>query len=390
VSYVVEVRDGLNGLWTQVATVSAAKVGSNANYSQSANQFFYNDLVNQPTAYYRLFSVDSTGMRSAASTPFQPVIPPPTPVPGNFELPMTVADADTLLINGFSHIEVWASDDFGNSYNEITAATRTLPTITSYPAQTMFRMGGHGLKFRLDHGPETLVIFDIVIDYWTPQQVSDRINQVSPGRTTVNSAQEVVFTGVTPGRGGSIEITYCDAQDFLPVKVYATGLNARLPLVPGVYFYTFFDQFGRNDTRYKWRFSANGADPRSDYSTRVLIDSDRVPGMPLAAAVGRFVDFEGKPVRQRILISPATGADSVAGYTVGGTQTKVYEADDQGLLQVMLVQGSKIRVAMEGTSIVRDITVPAVASFDLLTLLNGTADMFTIQTTPPILTRRSI
>ena len=67
------------------------------------------------------------------------------------------------------------------------------------------------------------------------------------------------------------------------------------------------------------------------------------------------------------------------GYFVAG-RSKTVATDGVGQAQVTLVRGSTIDVIVEGTTVIRRITVPSVgASFDLLDASLQTDDAFGIQ-----------
>lgn len=386
--YIIEVAQGASGPWVPLATISDNPVG-NPNYDATGNRFFYIDNASAPTAYYRLTAIDSaSSTRSLASTPFQPIVPPTTTPAGAYEFNISVADVDTLLALGFSKIEIWCSTDEGASYQELTASDKAYPVLKALPANTEYRVGGYSMSFKLDGGPELTVRFDQLLETATAVQVAELINDVSPGLATVSN-NTVVLTGPTSGRCGAVEITYCDAHDLFAEPVIVRGLDARISLSPGVYLYTYFDVAGSLDFRYKWRFSNDGSLPISSFSERGFAQSGRVPDIATAVAITRFIDAEGRPYPGRVIAAPV-GGDQVAGFLVGGNVAKTYVADENGLLQIQLVQGARMRIAIEGTDIIKEITVPALAAFDLLQEMGAAPDQFTVQTTEPFLTRRSL
>lgn len=162
----------------------------------------------------------------------------------------------------------------------------------------------------------------------------------------------------------------------------------RPTLVEGTSFYNYYDSSGFKTSRYKWRFSANGAAPLSKFSQNVDGKPIPIAGAKLALAMARFITVDGKPMAKSIIVVQERD-QVVAGYTVDkGVAT--FSSDENGVLQIPLIQGAKVRIGIEGTNFVRTITVPAVDSFDLMQVMSEAPDMFTIQTVEPMVTRRNV
>lgn len=165
--------------------------------------------------------------------------------------------------------------------------------------------------------------------------------------------------------------------------------GTRLPLVDGVSFYTFHDPAGPPTRRYRWRFSANGAQPVSTYSQNVDAETGTLSGVDMSLGVARFMGVTGRAAGKALIIA-VEDAQTMNGYTMGSKDTVVMRADATGLLQVPLVQGARIRVAIEGSDIVRTITVPHAPMFDILLAMAEAPDEFTVQEPAPLLTKRNI
>ena len=111
----------------------------------------------------------------------------------------------------------------------------------------------------------------------------------------------------------------------------------------------------------------------------------------LTTATAKFVGLDGAAKRAVLIISQEGGPLPVGdGGYVMDQDPMVVQADENGDLSVQLVRGSKIVVAVEGTTYVRSFTVPDVNTFDLLQVMSDVADHFAIQTLPPLVSRRSI
>jgi hypothetical protein len=321
-------------------------------------------------------------------------------------LSLPVANAAALVAAGYTTIEVWSSAPLPApvAFSEVTSATALAAVLTSSAAQTQFQLGGTSFSFSINGGAAQTVSFDSVLLYWTPAQVVTEINSVVAGLASLDPTETmVVLTSPTTGRASSLQIlaTTASALGWLPGQS-ASGTDARLTLVGSQIIYPYNDLGGVNGALYKWRFSVNGANPISDFQP---------PGFPIEGyppavstvnttlAIAQFIDLAGRPKKAKIIIAldenPSQFGSStpplpsaVAGQ---GPQSQVFCSDDMGLLQVQLIQGLQIRVAIEGTAYVRQITVPTgVTSFDLLAAMAAAPDQFTIQTPLPYLIRQHV
>lgn len=308
------------------------------------------------------------------------------------QLSILVGNAADLIGLGYTHVEVHQSVDQGNSFQEVTAATARAAILDSSPALTTFQMGGKLLKLVVDGGAERVIYFGSVLTYWSPAQVAARINEVVAGLATVIDGTTVRLTSPTTGRASSIKVTYCDAYDLGWVADQIEyGRAARISLSSGTLVYSFPDVAGRNDDRYKWRFSAAGASPISDFSAVVQGQvQPTVSSANLSVGTAKFLDVMGRPLKARILVATLSVPQSLGGMYVSGPQPLQVDSDATGFLQLTLMRGARVRVAIEDSAYVREFVVPDAASFDILATMASAPDQFTVQTTPPLLIRRSI
>lgn len=308
------------------------------------------------------------------------------------QLSILVGNAADLIGLGYTHIEVHQSVDQGNSFQEVTASSARAAILESSPALTTFQMGGRLLKLIIDGGAERSISFGSVLTYWSPSQVATRINEVVPGLATVVDGTTVRLTSPTVGRSSSIKVTYNDGYDLGWIAEQVEyGRAARIPLSSGTLVYSFPDVAGRNDDRYKWRFSAAGASPLSDFSAVVRGQTQpTVSSANLSVGTAKFLDVMGRPIKARLLVATLSVPQSLSGVYVSGPQPIQVDSDDTGFLQLTLMRGAKVRVAIEDSAYVREFVVPDAASFDILATMATAPDQFTVQTTPPLLIRRSI
>lgn len=306
---------------------------------------------------------------------------------------MTILAADIayLLGAGHTHIEIWRSEDEGRNYYEITAQGVQPARMVSDAASTTFRLGGKRLKFKVNGATEYTVNFSSLTEYWTPTDVANAINNELVGASSVDG-NTVILETPTTGRASSLEITYSDAHELgweTGDKVY--GLDIRPSLVADTRFYVYTDAVGKTTDRYKWRFSSNGADPISDFTDPVYASESSIIDSSLMSVGMAFVaEVDGRPAQRKVLVSQVNGPHIADGVAYGSDVVLEFTPDSTGFLAIPLVRGARIRVAIEGTFFVREFVVPDAVSFDLLQVMGDTADNYTVQEVPPLLTRRSV
>ncbi len=307
------------------------------------------------------------------------------------QLSILVGNVSELLGLGFTHIEVHQSIDQANSYQEITGPAASAAVLDSTPALTTFRMGNRLLKLKVNGGAEQSISFSNLIQFWTPAQVVARINEVVAGLASV-SGTSVRLSSSSTGRSSSIEVTYCDAEDLGWAGGHIVfGRAVRIPLSSGTLIYTFPDVAGKVDDRYKWRFSANGANPISEFSEVVQGSLQPVINSgSLSVALAQFYSQDGQPKRTRVLIAIDSAPQNVGGIFVGGGQTITVDSDDKGFFQATLLRGARVKVAVENSSFVREFVVPNQPSFQLFDVMATATDPYSVQTVPPLLIRRSL
>lgn len=312
-----------------------------------------------------------------------------------FSIP--VANVATLLGLGFTKIEIWHSGDGGATFQEITSSAAAAAVLPSSPANNTFQMGGHEIQLSINGNPPVTITFDSLLQQWTPTQVVNQINTVY-GSTIASldgTGKIVLITAPTTGRVSSVQVVYNDAGDLGWVAgqiVY--GTDARITLVGGgspQLLYNYADVAGQLTDLYEWRFSANGVNPISPFSLPISGSTPPIANN-VAFATAVFEDMNGNPAQRSVVIVADPTPVSLNNFTVGSELPLIFTADATGFLQIPLVVGMKVRAAIEGTAFVREFVVPgpALTSFDLLAVMGAAPDQFTVQTTPPFLTRRNI
>lgn len=309
------------------------------------------------------------------------------------QVPIPVANVTALLTLGYTRIEVWHSGDKGLSFQEITSSAAGPAVLSSNPAVTMFLMGGRQLELQINGGSTQTITFDPMLKFWTPTQVAAQINTVIAGLASVSGSQ-VVLTTSTTGRVSSILIVYNDATDLGWVAgQQVNGTDARIPLINSQLIYLYTDLGGSPSDLYKWRFSADGVNPISVFS--LPVNGSAVPlSSNTVFATATFMDATGQAVQRTVIVASPSAPESIGSppITTGSELPLTFQSDSNGFLQIPLIVGATVRVAIDGTALVREFVVPGPSgsSFDLLQVMASASDPFTVQVPPPFLTRRSL
>jgi hypothetical protein len=332
-----------------------------------------------PTTTYTVIAGPQTLTVLGTASP-----PSPSVVPA-FAVPIQVADAATRLLAGFSTIELSCSDDLGGTWRNLTAPTALAPSIASASTDATYRVGGLSVGFKVD-GVTYTTTFDPLLPDLTPSQVAQAFNVTYPGIASAVGST-VVLTGPTVGSGETLEITSATASalGFRAGQV-AYGAAQHIAIAPDTLLYSFVDPHGTSARRYRWRFSDNGGDPISPYMPYVY-GSKQLTGVLISFGTARFAGSDGMSSPGQIIVANMTLY--AQGMLLPGT-SKAYAADEQGFVAIPLVQGATVRIAVDGTYLVRDIVVPSTPSFDIMQALTDAPDAYSVQTVPPLLTRRSL
>lgn len=283
----------------------------------------------------------------------------------------------------FDQIQVFRSEN-GESgdYFEITAASATAAAITG--SQTApFNINGETLLLKVDGGSEQTVTFATA----DPVSVDNAIGEIN-GQTTDLTASEdtgaVVLTSDTTGTSSTLEITGGTALTDLGFTLdqYDNGEDARIDLVGGTSTYSHNDESGDSTYFYKTRYYNSSTQAVSSFSDPIEGDvGSIVASASLITAKIDLASIDGSPIADRRIVFyhkyvPPLMADTIA---VLGKQV-VMITDSAGHAEVSLVKGTVVDVSIDGTSIIREITVPSSGTeFNIMDEIATADDMFQIQ-----------
>lgn len=294
---------------------------------------------------------------------------------------------DVLAI--FDRIEVYrsTSGELG-PYSEVTAAAASSAILDGTVTGT-FDLNGLTLDLNLDLVAASPITF--VGDGLSLQQVIDQINAVVPGLASeVPTDTDLLrLTSPSVGTGSAIEVAAGAAATALGLDTAkVNGKAARIPLVSPTSNYNFLDLDGDQSYFYKTRYSSSLSGTVSTFSDPRQGSADTVvPSAQLSLAKVTLVTGDGKPVSGRCIVFHPQSVHQVSGETQwllpGYDGRVVRSTNEQGFAQAPLIRGGRYRVHFEGTSYMREFTVPDLAEFDLLPILGTLPDPFDIAQIPP-------
>lgn len=326
------------------------------------------------------------------------IVSPPKSIVTNQALELDIYVDSTAWEGQFDSLEVWRSRlTQGGPYDALTGASWApaslpagAPTVAPTPPQTgpSTALAGKALMFLVSGKTAISVVFSGP----DPTTFASAAAQITANSNNLLSAFVInnllVVQTRQPGSGTFLQVTGGDAAPLLGLQIVepgntAFGTDARIPLVIGVQSYLYTDLNGSREFWYKTRFYNSSLGTSSDYSIpfrgRFITN---VGPQNLVRATIDLVDMRGNgKANQSILLFNRFTGTQVDGKTVIGDPLNQL-TDCNGHAEFLLVRGTQLTVAVSGTDMVRDITVPidpAVQSFDLLDPALGSNDLFNVQ-----------
>ena len=220
--------------------------------------------------------------------------------------------------------------------------------------------------------------------------VAAQIRAGSSGRLTswVDATGQLAIETVEPGTSATLRVVGGEAVALLNLSIeepdsFAFGRGCRPTLSHSHESYVFADLRGDSSYFYRTRYRNRVLGTTSEFSA---VSSTQSLGVVAAdVVVGRLqlVGMDGKPLSNiAVRVFNRNASQLVGDQLVVGTQQDLVTGVD-GVAQTFLVRGMQITVSIEGTDIVRNLTVPidpAVVLFNLLDPDLSINDAFTVQT----------
>jgi hypothetical protein len=294
-----------------------------------------------------------------------------------------VPEIANILVN-FDHIQVQRSK-LGTPYTDaefITAPAVTAPVIVGTTEGDFGALNGKTLKVKVNGGAEQMVTF-VSADPISLTNVIGEINGAITGLTADNDGTgKLRLTGGLTGTGGTLEITGGTALAILGLtQTITNGLDEHIPLQTGVNDYEYDDLSGAASYWYRTRFFNETLGTFGGWSDWIQGSTGSAVAAPeLIVGKVKMADLDGGALAgMKITLVSIYSPLTADGYFLAG-RSKQIETDGTGQAETTLVRGMKLDVVVEGTSIIRRITVPTTGTeFDLMDETLVQDDPFQIQ-----------
>lgn len=278
----------------------------------------------------------------------------------------------------------------GGAYTEITDAAGPTAAQVDGTASGPFALDGLTLDLTIDS-----IAVPVVFSGTDPLDLATVLTQINAAVSSVASevptdTDKVRLTSTTTGTGSSILVTGSAAATELGLATtQVNGKIARIILVVGTTDYQFLDLDGADSYFYKTRYSittnpavSSFSDPRQGVIDGVVV----APAGELIAAELSLLDGVGKPVigrKVRFVLQTTKAVDTTAYQAIPGVDANVFVTTTAtGFATINLLKGALYKMIIEGTSFIREFTVPDSGPFDVLALVGSAPDPFDIVQAP--------
>lgn len=313
------------------------------------------------------------------------------------QINLSVSDSDWL--GTFDQIEVQRSKgESTGPYESLTAGTWSGARLPAYGQDapstpvTGARIDavGRDLQLRLNELEDFTVVFtDPGAGTLTLSEAAGQIQAqlAARVRSWVDGEGVLVLETTQPGTGAALRILGGDAVPVLGLssvepESIAYGKDGYISLVVGRESYSFLDLQGSSTYFYRTRFRSSTYNTASAY-TQPSSAAQPIGVNSTSLVTGRvtLVGIDGRPLPGVLVrIFSKQTPKVVDGMLVAGT-TLDGLTDDSGSLEFNLVRGLEVTVTVDGTEIVRDVTVPIDATIGVFNLFDpnlGPNDYWTV------------
>lgn len=296
-------------------------------------------------------------------------------------LRISVSDPDAT-ISAFDAIQVLRSRTTADGPYELTTANVPAAAKLLAPDPGLYTVVGKTLGLLIDDDAQLDVVFTGT-DPLTAAQVAAQINTAAGKTIAADAAGFLELTSTNPGSGSVVEIAAGSAASAFGWVAgdRASGKDAHITLEADRTLYEYVDNDGGSNFFYKTQFVNTTTGQVSTESEPFLGGPGTIlPASDLSIAKIDLVDAKGIAVPdQEITFYSVHEPLTVSGFTVALQRAPVTAVtNNQGHAEIPLVRGLKVRAVFEGTSVIREFTVPDVDEFDLLSVLGSAPDPFKI------------
>lgn len=309
-------------------------------------------------------------------------------------LSINVRDTAAVLAS-FTSIRVKRSTTGeSGAYSLITAAAPAAAYLHASVAES-YSVVGKTLSILRDSHAQVDVLFTGVGSL-TAAQVATQVNAAVGTTIATVESSALRLTSTITGTASKLEILASSAASAFGWLggIRAIGFDAYIPIQAGITLYEYTDNDGDEDYYYKVSYinSLNGQ-ISGDSSAFLGSAATLVDTSGLSIATIDLVDARGIAVpAQKISFLSVHEPFVAEGFQIALTRDPItITTDNLGHAEVALVRGLRVKVVIEGTSLIRDIVVPDETTFDLLTAMAAAPDPFgVVQPSFPYAIRRTI
>lgn len=301
------------------------------------------------------------------------------------DTPLTLAFAIpnvTEVLTTFNRLAWFRSRTGVDGLYEPATAPAAAPAVLTATAAEPHQLNGKSMTLRLHGTTDVTVTFAGADPY---SSAAAAVDLTSGSLTaTVDADGRVVLTTVLTGSAASIEIVSGEAAPFLgfDIGAAAVGLDQHLLLVGGTYQYFYTDSNSDPEFYYRVQYYNSTTLEVSELSLPITGDlSQVVPYSNTVVGYVRLADPFGRALSGR-KVTIATSF--VPGVVAGHVMARHYidrATDRTGYAEFRLVKGAVVDISIDGTGIIRRITVPSTPDvFDFFDPALNADDEFGIAT----------
>jgi hypothetical protein len=311
------------------------------------------------------------------------------------KLSITVTGIENVLLS-YNSIRVKRSTDGVDGTYHLLTANAPTPASLVAPDEGNYDIVGKTLQLLVDQVGQLDILFTGGIDPLTVAQVVEQVNEAVGDDVASDEGNHLLLTSTTTGTASKIEIVggSAAAEFGWSGGERDIGEEAHITLQPNVSAYTFLDNDGEPGYFYKVQYYNTSSGLQSNDSSPfegdvgTLVSSDKLTLVKVDLVDGRGIAVPN----QEITFYPMHELLQVEGFQVALSRAPItIKTNNAGHAETPLVRGMRVRVVFEGTSIIRDITLPDQAETNLLTEMGAAPDPFDIAELPfPLAPRRTL
>jgi hypothetical protein len=252
------------------------------------------------------------------------------------------------------------------------------------PTSGNYNVSGKTLQVLSDQDAQVDILFTGT-DPLTTAQVVSQVNTALGDVIASDVSNALQLTSTLTGTVSKVEIVGGSAATEFGWSAgdRDIGFDAHITLQAGVTGYNYTDSDGQSGYFYKVNFyntttaltSADSSPFEGDVGT--LVSEGTLSDVKIDLIDGRGIALPD----QDVTFYPMHELLEVEGFQIGLARAPTtITTNNSGHAEVSLVRGSRWRVSFDGTSIIRDITIPDEEETDLMAVLGAAPDPFDIKT----------